>query len=249
MVEFTIPVYEENLKLVAAKPKGKMLRIMVFADAFTPAAWLGIALCSLTIACLLSCTIQWMLPNIRCSPCNALGNVVGNLIQRDLCAMDASKHRTLKLPLLISSMFGFVLFALYCSLLTATMTATPSVPEISTLEQAVDRGYQIVLFKDTNIVNGFKTSKPGTVGAKIYETLRQNPWALETSLSGIKALLQQSSNNIALDYESVYHNCTDFLVLPSFSDRIITWGSLTLQKGSEFKELFDFHLLKMKQAE
>ena len=96
-----------------------------------------------------------------------------------------------------------------------------------------------------------KTAKPGTAMHTAYcdHMLKDPGFSLNPDFDVDKALatIKTSDKAVLFGMITMLDN-PDFIILDRMEDRLIGYLAVGLQKNSEFKEVFDFHLLNIMQT-
>ncbi len=153
-----------------------------------------------------------------------------------------------KILVLSASHLTFLIFTYYTCDLTARMTSGPAPFEIRSFRDVIDREYRVITQPGTSNHEFLRTAKEGTaMHAVYYGTMDGNPEAfVDTQAIGWD--LVKTQPKVLLFESSVGLMGRTDVVSLDMVDSIHGQIGWALRKDSEFKELFDFHLAKLKET-
>ncbi len=251
-IDYTVGLIEDVFSLLFVNQAGssREIDLMVFLTVFSKAAWATILAVATFSAVAYMIFSNW----------TKLGNVLAyhyakhfivglylfflSLIQRNSDTGVGMQYAGQKLLLLTISLVSFVLFSLYGGDLTATMTAGVKAPSLRSFQDVINEDYEVYTGDGSALYDFFRTSKPGTTAHYIFEH------RLTDSRFDVFLEEQLERPTKAVFFHSIFVLITykDFLFLKHFDDAVTTQLAFGLQKDSEFRNLFNFHLNKLKQT-
>ena len=170
------------------------------------------------------------------------------MIQRDkdMCTKTfSSKIICLSAPLL-----GFVCYSYYAADLTSLMTVSTKVSNVNSFDEAVEQGYHFLIWPGTNSEYYYMSAQPGSGQYKAYHEVILKDYENSQISSDQEAHLRITAEPKTLWFGSYLGFMADkrVLSLTEMQDRVVSQLAFGLQKDSEFKDVFDHLLLKMKQS-
>ncbi len=228
----------------------QMLNLNVYFDALTEEAWILLfstaALVVLTLVITSKSRVDKGLLNFGLL--QAISFVGMAMMQREF-----QMHRTTstaKTLFLVTCLFGFLFFASYSAVMTSTMIARPVEPELKNFQQLLDQNYIVGVWGSTVPHDFLRLAPEGTPQQKAYEEL------VEAHEGTIYSTIPEAVENFdkfdaryaAYEADLTFFGIPNIKLLRDFEDfsyTTIAWG---LAKGSEFRLLFNYHLLKIAQS-
>ena len=101
-----------------------------------------------------------------------------------------------------SMAFAFAGFTVYSSLLTTTMTLAPKVPPIRNFEEMHSQGYQLLVWKNSILLNSFERSPAGSTKHMIAESIKKQPKTQFTSYKEMEQILKENDKTMAFAIEN-----------------------------------------------
>ena len=143
--------------------------------------------------------------------------------------------------------FSFVCFSFYTADLTSQLTAAPKNEPVASFQEALDEGYTVIIIPGGFIESHLKTSRPGSGPYRVYhESILPNP---EDS---IVCSLKEAVERLLADQRALWFGTTTgvtnykgITLLTKMKDRVLSQLAFGLRKDSEFKSMFDHHLMKI----
>ncbi len=256
-IDFTVGFLEDVVSLIVVNPavvgrNQQELDLMVFLTVFTGPAWIGIlGVAVLSAVVHLSTTLALDLGggHGRCL-LQLRGFVVGihrfflSLIQRNPDTGEGRQSAGARALLLTVSLVAFFLFSFYGGDLTATMTAGVRAPSLRNFQDVLDTGYKVYSNEGASSYSALKNAKPGSIMSKIYNRVLGHIHAEDFT----RQQLENPSKAAYFGSEFIVLEYKRFLFLRNFDDSLSTQLAFGLRKNSEFREIFDYHLIKFRQS-
>ena len=146
--------------------------------------------------------------------------------------------------------WAIVIFAYYEANLTSEMTNGPRDHEIRSFQEAYELGYTVVLRNATFFQNVMSSAKKGTALNKLYEEnsrIIQHDFKLEFKY--LKSLLEDEKTLTFGELQYSENGPFTKVGEPLFlDDPVRTHLAIGMPIDSEFIELFEYYLLKMKMC-
>lgn len=145
---------------------------------------------------------------------------------------------------------AYLAFANYSHFLEAFTVLRPKSVEIKSFDDVVKQSYSVVAVKSTGSHGLLVSSEPGSSMQKLFhETMENNPDATVENIVDARQKLLESGDKMLLFGSS--HMMED--ALENFQQLNITDGvdspvGWALQKNSELTQLFNHHILKMRES-
>ena len=170
-----------------------------------------------------------------------------SILQRDYSIFYKSKAS--KVAFLVTSLMAYICFAYYTADLTSLMATKPTPKTVTSFKEALELEHRFVMWGGSKAENHLKNAPEGSGRHTAYtKVVTKDQKAL---VSSDKEGLEQ----VLADHKTIFFtNVMPFLsddrliVVREMTDRLSSYNSFALPKGSEFKKLFDYHLLKGMQS-
>ena len=144
---------------------------------------------------------------------------------------------------------GFVVMASYAADMTSMLTTSTPRRTINSFAEALDQGYRFIVTPNSSDQQTLKSAKPGSaMHTAYYEHVLKDPgfsfiWDVDEAIEVIKTV----EKTVYFTHNIVFQGATDLITVDTMQDRAIGYLAVGLQKDSEFKSLFDYHLLRLMQ--
>ncbi len=171
------------------------------------------------------------------------------LFQRDY-PFEPNPNNSSRLSFFITCLFGYVFFAGYAALLTATMIGSNSELQIETLEDLAASDVHLYLWEDSSTYDSFQLADPSSARGLVYRTKIEGKLedVFISSNDEIHQKLAANPDSVFLDWDIILAGYPDMYAVRSFRDFTPAQVSIGLQKESEYREAFNYHLRKMDQT-
>ncbi len=250
-IDFTISILDDDVVFVMLESPPQAMNIWAYVDVVTVEAFLGVvSICALLAIGMFSLGIFFGLHAQPDSEAFTLQNIIGvlglALLQMDY-QLDRSRLAT-KIAWLSIAAFAFVTFSYYDANLTSRMTVSSPQPLTSTFTEALENGNTVLVFKNTAYHELLAKAPMGTPEHKVYQQMLANPSTItpttgKSSLDILIPPLQSHSKAVLFTGSHIL----------TISPRLISSNKpiyglhvgLGLQKDSELREVFNYHLTKI----
>ena len=160
-------------------------------------------------------------------------------------------QRTVYIRIINLSMLflAYLCFEFYTADLISLMTSSAKVPVVRSFQEALDADFKFAVWAETTEEQYLRNGPKGSFRRRAYESIvdnKEDSYIYST---------EESVTKILADPKTIYFgNNLPFLgnqriiSVDDMTDRFVTFIAFGLQKNSEFKQLFDYELLKMKQS-
>ncbi len=224
---------------------GGELNLMVYLTLFTKMAWFGILLLAATFAFQYAFVHYHIESSYKKMP--FLNLFVAGWRHFTLVLMQRGQtlcHKGLALRFygLVSCIVAFSVFTLYTADLTASMTVREKTETFKSLQEILESDFIVSVVGGTVNHDAFKLAKPGTVRHKVSETI------LKTIPTYDIYFDTKPDKEVYFGPFYVRLDDPEFTYVHNFEERIEGQLAFAFQKDSEIKEIFDYHVLKMKQS-
>ena len=212
------------------------LNLWVFMDAFSLHVWVALSL-MLMVASAATVLVQTF--NRGPLDSGTLARPFLLLIQLDYDRQETRASE--RLLFLVASTFSYVVFASYCALLTATMSSSAALPDLSDFGKIMREDYQLIINTGSLLEQYLANSAVGTPGYEIYhKTVKGNPDAFFGVVDAAKDMLLANPKSLALNFEPTFYADPRFMLVPGFRESVLLPSAYALAKDSEFTELFRY---------
>ncbi len=143
----------------------------------------------------------------------------------------------------------FFAFQSYVADLTARMTARAPEVDVRSFQDVLDLGYRVHTPGGTVYESILANSAAGTSSAEVYrDNLRVVNGEADDVAEELVRLAMSDRRNVA--FESTYSFLAEDRLKPllHFREKMVGQLGFGLRKDSEFKEVFDYHLIRIKQV-
>ena len=253
VMDFTFPIYSDKITLIGNNGGKGTIYIWVYMSVFTVECWFAILTFSFFLALGFSAIATFSVERLHVDSdkfgfLNGVALTYILLFQQDYGTLVKDRVKT-KILFYTTCLATFLLYGFYTADLTSKLSTIYSPEIIHSFSEVLPNDYQVFVQKDISYEVILSSAQPPSPLHAIYqETMKNNPEAFfKTQTDGIrilesetKALLFQSTGML-LGKDSV----AEPLKLHDMMDE--NWG-FGLQKDSEFREIFNFYLLKLEQT-
>ncbi len=252
-IDFTLGLVEDVFSLFIVNPelvdRRSEIDLVVFLTIYTKEAWLATLAAAMASAFVYMSLHKWTRPQVTTAWSLTKLFLAGmhefflSLIQKksSLSKMVCKGERLL---LLTTSIGSFFLLTCYEGDVTATMTAGTRAPSLRSFQDVLDANYEIHSQGGTAYYDYFKNAQPDTIVYRIFEH-----YLIDSNLREfVKEQLDNPSKAAFFTsiFTSVEHKNSIFL--KNLDGAVSTQLTFGLQKDSEFKDMFNFHLSRLKEA-
>ncbi len=257
IVEFTYTALKRNHRHRDFEDGSPSLDFYAFLTVFRPKAWAGLlvmcgafALAICVLVAFKSKKFYFPTPTKFVSPTMWGASMYGlSLIQlnyfRGIGELRWSSH----LAQLFVSVYGFFIFCVYSSDLTATMTAGGSLKLPTTFSDILEEGFSLYMLKGTLQHSVLSTADPETPMRKVFDhNVILEDWPSDGNL---EPLIQKI---VADKYTLFFGNYLDFfkddrlVVIDEFKESIKSGIHIAYTKDAEFTDLFNYHIDRLYQT-
>lgn len=193
VIDLTTVLHTTDFGLLIKRPQTNHIpNIWAYLAIFTLQAWLFIflqifvlSICYFLQKRLISNNVG--LEEMELSNCFAL--VLLAMILQDY-SLESRRWSTRTLQL-STWIFAYLTFAFYAADLTSRLTVTPAPESFSSLDEAIDQGYKLIILESTAMETVFRSAKVGSSRHKIWkEVIEPNPELLvKNRIAGLKLLI------------------------------------------------------------
>ena len=253
--DFSADMIEDVMTLVSGTPKGESINFTAYLFIFKDTVWIVIFV---SVACvafvmviisanLIGETFHELNDSEKFTFNNAFASVLLTLGQLNY-SLKRTKYSS-KILFFFSSIFAFLIFAYYNAVLTSLMTSVPTTIKIRSFKDAVDAGLKVFVWKAGSAEHAMRNAEEGSYMKLAYEQMMSRPDEEKyvTSLQGTLNLLAKDPQFIHFGGSTSLKSFPQLTILDIEEKRHFS-NSIGFQKGSEFKKMFDFYLLQIKQS-
>ncbi len=248
VAEFGLPLLEFKNTLIAPVSKETALNYWVYMDIFTKAS--GAVILAALLATAAGVWLAFRRLNARFGLFNGLEVAVYHLLQLAESGISGSGFAS-RILLLSSGVTTFLLFCHYTADLTARMTSGPPSSSIRSFDDLM-RGdgpfLQVVTFPDSAESGHLEFARDGTSMKAYWDTFmagRKSAF-VETTPEAIAHILSTPSTLFFGPHTVAAGDPR--LVALDLSDSVRVGAGFTYPQDSEFRSMFDFHLMKLIQS-
>ncbi len=255
VVDYTVGILEQGLSLILIDPaiadKGQgQVNLLVFLSVFTLHAWLAIATSVMAFSAV--STILTLFPNRDRVKLSDIWTEFGEgiqyfyleLIQRNGSTGEDLVFISAKIFFLTCSALCFILLSYYEGDLTATMTVGTAPPSLNSFEDVLNSDYSFHTNPGAVMYDMLQLADPETAKRKLFE--RKLKPMLETEFQEWQ--MRKPSRAVYFGSQFNAGPDTNFVFLHNFEDYMSTTLGIIMQKESEFKRIFDYHIRKLDQV-
>ena len=262
-IDYPIPTLRGRLTLLAPIPKGVAPNMWVYINIFGVYQWLLFLVSLFLMAMGLSvthalsndlsgrgfATKRGSNKSYKLSSASSALSLV-YLYTLQMGSHTNSKKLTPRLLTLTTSTLTLLFFAFYTTDITAKMTSGPSDTPIRTFEDVIHKNYEVIT-NNNYFESILASSKPGSAKLQVYNNnfvkfRRERPFhAYDIVLQDpdSKILMYANADWIASRKPSG-EKVADHLKALKMDDSLYIMAGLTLQKDSEFLQIFNYYTLK-----
>ncbi len=254
-IDFSVGLVDDIFSLLMINPavsgnQKPQIDLIVYLTVYSKETWLAILAVAMSFSIvytIIANQIKTKLGSIYLqTKCFIAGthNFFLSLIQRNSETGEKMDYAAEKLLLITISMVTFLLFSFYGGDLTATMTAGIKTPNLRTFHDVLDKDYKIYTQDGTAQYDFFRTAVPGSSTHQVYE----NALVGATMDEFLEEQSESPSNAAYFStiFITIIHK--DLLFLKNFDDSVSSQLAFGLQKDSEFKDILNYHINKLRQA-
>ncbi len=255
-IDYTLG-YLENIwsLLVPKNPVGERsmsINARAFLTSFSLLSWVSIlvlALAAALVSALIIC--YWN----GCHVTHCLRHYGQGLFLMYLSFIQKSQYRSSDYPrysgmvlFWVLCVFGFVVYTYFVADLTASMTTDGGIQWPRHFQDVLDQGYRVYTLKDTSLESYF-TRDYRAPDSPIRKTYESNLELLSPKDKKQFLRLVQKLPRVAFFGSRITFFGTSILtVLTQFEDHELAQNAIGLQKDSELRDMFNYHILKMRQT-
>ncbi len=251
VIDFSLGLVDNRVSLFVHHNSGgqsRQIDMLAFLSIFSGVAWVGILLLAVLVSlahCFLSLArLEGKLTKRSAAIFWAEGGykVLLSLMQRK--KKEASSGAGEKVLFLTTGVTSFLLFNLYSADLTATMSSGAKTSPLRSFQDVLDSDYLVHGIKGTGSEDLLKHARPGSTAHAVYQ-------AAYSPMAEKKFVAQQREGPSRAAFwtsEFTIVSERDFLFLRSFQDALASQLAFGLQKDSEFREIFDHHILRLRES-
>ncbi len=254
-IDYTTAVLEELVTLIVPKsPLTKSVDMWTYLVALKPICWVALLFWCLCMSVALS-AINNLIPTTHLA---SFSNIVRGMVHgitllfRSFLQLDSNLSPkspfSFKMLFLTTWIMCFVSFQLYTGNMTASMTAGSSSNSLKSFQDVLQNtDYTVNSGKGAATEGRFIQSPEDTAMGQIYKKRLKLHSTDDQYVVNLINLVQSGRNVI---FEAIYPflGSQDLKVLMDFQERLTTQLGFGLQKDSELKALFDYHILKMRST-
>lgn len=246
VLDFTVGVLHGDITLYIGVPLNQEINWAAFLHIFEPLVWILIAGSLFILAIALSLVDKKPFASAIVLQLLLLG-------QRD-SPWSWNQHQNLtaaKFIFMFSSIFSFIIFSHYTADLTSLMTSGIADPPINSFQDILDRDLTLIWTPNTAEEQTLEQAESDSAMNKVYKKMLKSPeftkyldWTLEDE--HFANLLH--SNPKYVSYGTTISIKRHGIRALSFDETSATHLGIALKKGSEFKKIFDYHLIYMRES-
>ncbi len=250
VIDYSVGVADEEFTLVIkGGQKSRAIDIMTFLVAFVPISWMVFTLTALASAAVFTLVrLPGKEQKVLKLYLKGLVALIKTLLQLDSGEDgDQWSYRTL---FMAAWFLCFFVFQGYTANITATMTAGSDVVPIRSFQDVLDEGYKVAVGEGTAMEAFFNSAPDDSPTGKVRDSrLKVNPYNWDPGYSD-KMIQYINSNYLVSIYEPVfaYANRKEVKVLHEFREKMTSYVGFGLQKDSELKSVFDYHLIRLRES-
>ncbi len=252
-IDFTVPLYPEKITLIGpSRVTTPQVHVWVYRDILSVASWAILCVVGVTLAVGFVVQTWYKMESFhgtaepeRFGLTNALALVV--LMTWKLNYEDLRVRRlSAKILYLTSSLAGLLLMSHYASDLTSRITVGPTPVPIKSLGDALRQGYEIAIRGGTSLQDSLSRAPKGSPAYRAYAQSLASGIVFDSN-EGAKEYMvgHQKTLWFGIDLYTAFDERTRSLQI---TDGYTTPLGFGLQKDSEFKEVFNFHLQQMDES-
>jgi hypothetical protein len=238
-----------NTLISPVQPETEHLHISMYTNIFHAYTWISCFFILFLLSLVTMVTASFRNErNTRMTENVALGDTIGlaalMFVQRGYTP--ETKTYSAKLALVAGSFTGYIIFATFSSLLTASTTTGPTKVLIVSFEDVLINKYNVIVLKGGFEQSILIDSTPGSAMNRVYTEMMQTN-AFVTSLTEAKEhiLLQPKTLYFGEDALAAVNN--DLTAL-KITESVVSSIAYAFQKDSEFTHLFNHHLMHLRTS-
>ena len=190
MADFTFPVAQDRLTLMAKKLATSVPNVWVYMSIFSPVAWLCIGCLLISIALLLS-FFGWFDPASNSSMGLTLSACYKMLLQ--MSTNLEIEFASSKFLFMAGSLYAYLMFVIYTADLTANMTVRSNKVPVRNFYDVLEEGYQVYVWEDAVAHQVLANAIPGSAMHEVYhKTMSKNDKAFYSGNDMANEILQNS---------------------------------------------------------
>ena len=254
VIDFTIGYLDNLYSLIVPKnavgQRSEAINASAFLASFTPLSWMAMLMTPLVTA-LVSTLIVFSWNGCHVS----LRHYGHGLFGTYLSLIQKNQHTRCDYPgysgmvlFWVLCIFGFFIYTCFVADLTANMTISTTMSRPKNFQQVLDMDYRVYTLKGTSLENFFKRDylPPNSPIRKTYENNVElvPPKDKNRFLRDAKRLPKLAFFGSKISFVGV----SGMTLLTDFEDNEYIQNAIGLQRGSELRDLFNHHILRMKQT-
>ena len=235
VVDFTFPVSQDKLTLIAKKLTTGVPNIWVYMSIFSPVAWLCIGCLLISIALFLS-FFGLFDPGESRSISIAISACFKMLLQ--ISSNLNIEFASSRFLFMAGSLYAYLVFVIYTADLTANMTIRSNKVPVRNFHDVLEKGFQVYVWEDAVAHQVLASAMPGSAMHEVYDkTMDQNDQVFFTGNDMANDILAQNPEALIFGYgvTTAYYVKDSHALLIDEISRI--YGSFALHKDSEFTSI------------
>ncbi len=253
VIDFTTAALEELVTLIVAKsPATRHVDMMTYLVALRPMSW--VVLFMFCIVVLFICSTIMIVGTVDKLSCSAISGELKYsvaLLYRSFLQLGSDIPErpswAFRLFFTTTSIWCFLMFQLYTGNMTASMTADSSFTSMKSFQDVIQTEFNVISGEGAATESFYQQAPTDSAMGQIYKKRLR---LLNMGEGYVDQFVDMVRSGKSVIYESIYpflgHG--DLRVLMGFQDKITTQVGIGLQKDSELKDLFDYHIVKLRET-
>ena len=152
-----------------------------------------------------------------------------------------------KITFITMSLFTFLIFVHYTSLLVSLMTFNTKTIVTETFQDILDQDMELTVFPNTFFDEYLKNSNKDTVQNKVYQKMLKQDYMYPNDVDQALEWLNTNPRSVFFSFDN------NFVLTGNLERKIVPnqkvfYDSFFFQKDSEFTEIFNYHLNRLREA-
>ena len=246
-VGFTLPTHRDIITLIAPSTEGISIDMWAYLEIFGVYQWL------IFIALLVSFIIINTLFNMspESSQTSRLSSALNATMTAFMFVIQMGDHSKVKSPgkrilTLTTSMLALLMFVYYTTDIIAKMTSGPPSIHVKSFEDVIQNGYKVIT-QSSYYASFLADAPPGSAKNQVYDEIMREDTSPALKLISEPRILWFTelsalvpNPRMAFNERAAYQEVTPL----KMDDESYSYGTLALQKDSEFLEIFNYYIMK-----
>ena len=235
VVDFSINLFSIETVVSAWSFSQTSFNLWAYVNVFSFGAWRGtLALIVICVLCLIS---------TQCNLADAVWCMFLMMVQRGT----VEEHKALSHYLAYTSvgLFGLMTYTYYSALITSLMTANTRRPSIQSIDDIIDQGLSTFVHRGAAMETLLKTSDEDSPLGRLLKHMESQAEGYDLPYDNVGRDLKPREIMFG---EELLLKKIDGLETMKFPSMPSSQLAIAWQKDSEFKAVFDFQIMKLKES-